>query len=489
MIASKRDSLCMQILRAKYKVKHDWLRSDPPKSASPIWRAIENAKKIIVKGACYLIGDGTSIDVWQDPWVPWVHTFIPKPRDESSPQPPLKVSQLINSDCHCWKAHLVHEIFDPPSAQAILSISIPSRPTADKLCWILDPKGKFSVKSACQVSNSQDGTQTVSSINWKKLWSLKAPERIKMFLWRLGVNALPTRENLSKRMEINDTSCLLCKNVVETPCHLFLHCPIARALWFSVCWGFKPEEISASSTEDILNLVLNPPSPFSPAMEQWKISLTLALTLEEIWRLRNTELHSNAPIILLDSIKMVQRRFLEITNVYTNSDPSSLCQQAIHWTLPPLGWIKVNVDAAFSNSRSALAVVARDYNGNICNIWARTSTQPSSLQAEAEALLWATQIAKRERWRQVIFESDSKICIDALTSTNAVSHWSIQATINNCLSVTESIPECSFVWIRRSCNSAAHEAARLALISKFSFVFNKDNLPPALAAICKEDVH
>ena len=50
MIASKRDSLCMEILRTKYKVRHDWLHKDPPRKASPIWRAIENAKEIIVKG-------------------------------------------------------------------------------------------------------------------------------------------------------------------------------------------------------------------------------------------------------------------------------------------------------------------------------------------------------------------------------------------------------------------------------------------------------
>ena len=70
MIASKRDSLCMKILRARYMVKNDWLRLEPPKNASPIWRAIEKAKDIIVKGACYLIEDGSSINVWLDPWVP-----------------------------------------------------------------------------------------------------------------------------------------------------------------------------------------------------------------------------------------------------------------------------------------------------------------------------------------------------------------------------------------------------------------------------------
>lgn len=36
MIASKRDSLCMEILRAKYKISKEWLHADPPKFASPV---------------------------------------------------------------------------------------------------------------------------------------------------------------------------------------------------------------------------------------------------------------------------------------------------------------------------------------------------------------------------------------------------------------------------------------------------------------------
>ena len=52
MIASKRDSLCMNILRSNYKFSKDWLHFEPLKRASPIWKAIEHAKKIIVKGAC-----------------------------------------------------------------------------------------------------------------------------------------------------------------------------------------------------------------------------------------------------------------------------------------------------------------------------------------------------------------------------------------------------------------------------------------------------
>ena len=61
LVASKRDSLCISILRAKYKVRDDWLRRETLKVASPVWRAIEGVKDIIVKGACYLIEDSSSI--------------------------------------------------------------------------------------------------------------------------------------------------------------------------------------------------------------------------------------------------------------------------------------------------------------------------------------------------------------------------------------------------------------------------------------------
>ena len=70
MVVSGKQSLCMEVLRAKYKVSNNWITKEPIKSASPTWRAIEAAKKLIEKGACFLLGDGKSIDIWIDPWVP-----------------------------------------------------------------------------------------------------------------------------------------------------------------------------------------------------------------------------------------------------------------------------------------------------------------------------------------------------------------------------------------------------------------------------------
>ena len=175
MIASKRDSLCMRILRAKYKVRNDWLRKNPPKRASSVWKAIEGAKKLIAKGARYLIGDGTFVNAWIDPWIPWVQGFKPKPKDESIIQNPLMVSQLIDASCCSWKINLLQELFDPTSVQAIIQIQISLTPRPDKLIWVLDQKDDFSGNSAYRASHNQSPSDAPYNVPWQRVWRLRAP--------------------------------------------------------------------------------------------------------------------------------------------------------------------------------------------------------------------------------------------------------------------------------------------------------------------------
>ena len=418
------------------------------------------------------------MDVWQDPWVPWIHGFIPRPRDEAVPKCPMKVSQLIHNELHCWKAELICQMFDTPFAQAILAISIPITSKADKLVWVLDSKGVFSVKSAYIASNPQFNLLVSPMVKWKKLWNLKAPERLKMFLWRLCVNALPTRDNLFKRMNITDTSCMLCNESEENPCHLFLHYPIAKALWFSACWGFKAEEVTAVSSEDVVNMVLNPPNTLCNSWEQWKISLTMALTLEEIWYLRNSVLHSKTPLELHCSIQLIQRRCHEYMATCPISSTQLVPHEPSHWAPPPPpGCIKLNVDAALSCSKVAVAVVVRECSGLVCGVWVKTISLCSPLQAEAEAILWAVQIALKEGWSYVSIEGDSKTCMDYLSPLKTNMEWCIRTLISNVAELAKSLVSYSFVWVRRCCNSAAHVAAKFALTSCLSFLSSRIFFP------------
>ncbi|KAL0013274.1 hypothetical protein SO802_000343 [Lithocarpus litseifolius] len=143
MVASGKQSLCMEVLRSKYKVKEDWLRSEPSKFASPTWRAIERAKKLIEKGACFLLGDGKSINIWADPWVPWTEDFMPKPRIDDYLQLPNKAHHVIDHNFKAWDEDMVKEVFSAKDAQAILSIPIPHHPKQDRLIWLPDSQGTF----------------------------------------------------------------------------------------------------------------------------------------------------------------------------------------------------------------------------------------------------------------------------------------------------------------------------------------------------------
>ena len=133
MIASNRDSLCINLLRSKYKVRENWIQSEPSKNASPIWKAIEKTKPLIAKGACYLVGNGASINVWMDSWIPWLVGFKPIPKVDSIQRNPLMLSNLISTEDHCWNLPLLNELFNSELVEAIQKIHIPLRGKVDKL--------------------------------------------------------------------------------------------------------------------------------------------------------------------------------------------------------------------------------------------------------------------------------------------------------------------------------------------------------------------
>ena len=105
---------------------------------------------------------------------------------------------------------MVLDIFYPISANAIISIPIPSRPSPNKLMWIPDLKGLFSVKYAYKELLPSIPSQATTEINWSKLWKLRGPERIKMFMWRIAAIVPPIKENLMSQLDIHEPGCVLC---------------------------------------------------------------------------------------------------------------------------------------------------------------------------------------------------------------------------------------------------------------------------------------
>ena len=147
-ILTGKDCLCVKVLRAKYKIRNNWLTHSYHGHASPFWKSLLGIKHIIAKAACIVLGSGDSIKIWFDPWIPDLPGYIPSPKVDANPDLSLVVSQLFSSNHSRWDIHKLNYFFDETVVGLILKIPIPINQSEDSWSWIVTNSRSFSAKSA-----------------------------------------------------------------------------------------------------------------------------------------------------------------------------------------------------------------------------------------------------------------------------------------------------------------------------------------------------
>ena len=66
--------------------------------------------------------------------------------------------------------------------------------------------------------------QNADSTLWRRLWTLRVPNKVKNLLWWACRNAMPTKANLVRKTIINDPLCERCRAAHETPLHALWTC-------------------------------------------------------------------------------------------------------------------------------------------------------------------------------------------------------------------------------------------------------------------------
>jgi hypothetical protein len=64
------DSLCARVLKAKYYHHTDILKAGPKAGSSFTLQSIVAGIRSFNKGCIWRVGNGDSINIWQDPWIP-----------------------------------------------------------------------------------------------------------------------------------------------------------------------------------------------------------------------------------------------------------------------------------------------------------------------------------------------------------------------------------------------------------------------------------
>lgn len=111
-----------------------------------------------------------------------------------------RVAHLLNQLELDWNMDKLKTLFDEATIEEIRKIDLSQCLGEDKLLWIASKSGIFSSRSAFNLLAEADEEATSIGI-WKDIWHSKIHERLKLFLWRLTFNYLPTKINIRNRIQ------------------------------------------------------------------------------------------------------------------------------------------------------------------------------------------------------------------------------------------------------------------------------------------------
>lgn len=101
-----------------------------------------------------------------------------------------------------------------------------------------EQNGTFSVISAyrlLQISEQNDSRESSNENRlhpvWMKLWMLKFPLKVRIFIWKACCDYLPTFQNLQRRNVNVDNTCRFCHHPNESILHALWDCPDLKPVW------------------------------------------------------------------------------------------------------------------------------------------------------------------------------------------------------------------------------------------------------------------
>ncbi|GJX01982.1 RNA-directed DNA polymerase, eukaryota [Tanacetum coccineum] len=119
----------------------------------------------------------------------------------------------------------------------------------DRWVWSLEATCEFFVKSVRQLIDDSIFSKEEVATRWVKIMHIK----INVFAWRVLLDKLPTRLNLSFiGIDISTIVCPLCHASVESCSHIFFSCPMTRHLWRNLMRWWELEDIDLAFYDDWL---------------------------------------------------------------------------------------------------------------------------------------------------------------------------------------------------------------------------------------------
>ncbi|GKC83460.1 RNA-directed DNA polymerase, eukaryota, reverse transcriptase zinc-binding domain protein, partial [Tanacetum coccineum] len=127
-------------------------------------------------------------------------------------------------------------------------------PMRARQIWSLESSGDFSVASVRKLIDDKMLPKVATKTRWIKF----VPIKVNVLAWKVRLDSLPTRLNISRRgMDIDSITCPICDNGVESTNHLFFTCHIASEISRKISSWWDVSYMEISSYEDWLTWIVN----------------------------------------------------------------------------------------------------------------------------------------------------------------------------------------------------------------------------------------
>jgi ribonuclease HI len=478
------NSLCARVIKGKYFHNCDFMSATRKRNSSHIWNAILFGREALKRGLIKRVGDGTSIRVWDDPWIP---NHIRKWPLVRSPDAQVNlVHELIDEDSASWDMEKIEENFEPVDADAIRRIPI-GRFTEDIWAWEPEKNGCFTVRSCYKIlsSDAQEVASESSSGEhgnncWKILWKLAVPPKVKSFWWRVINEYVPCRQILKKRHMELIAFCKTCGADEESIFHALFECTWARLFW---------EELK--KVVSIKVPVLHPNSWSTDLIEGKIIKQEEACVILcgcwAVWTERNALWHGEGGRGILRSVRWALETTYDLAQLGRMKKINTI-KATPQWKKPDPGIYKINVDASFSTEtlEGATGLVVRDSTGALIRAEARwIEFAANSLIMEACAIRDGICLAIDRGYQNVEVETDAQEVLKLIEDQGG-GRSSIASIRQEIKELSGMFSSFKLLYVSRLANEAAHSCARKATRVRRRCLWINYN-PPFLVDILYKD--
>ncbi|GJZ60773.1 RNA-directed DNA polymerase, eukaryota, partial [Tanacetum coccineum] len=124
----------------------------------------------------------------------------------------------------------------------------------DRWTWALEGSGDFSVASVKKLIDDK----RLPVVSSKTRWIKAVPIKVNVHAWKLSLDCLPTRLNISRiGFDIESILCPICGIAVKSSRHLFFDCHVAKDIFRKICRWWDVDFMEVSSYEEWSSWILN----------------------------------------------------------------------------------------------------------------------------------------------------------------------------------------------------------------------------------------